>query len=132
MNINRNDIEARLKELGIYSNYYYKLELKVLARILNLDEKLNSVVTGVVDGRRRMVVVTDFRIIIVAAGAISAAEVLIIRRDAVKSWKFEKKFLLSSITIETSEKTVVIKQTQGSQQKLFTWAMNQPIKVYDE
>lgn len=130
--MDKRDIESRLKELGIYSDYYYKLELKVLAKVLNVDETLNSIVTGVVDGRRRMVAVTDFRIIIVAAGAISAAEVMVIRRNAIKSWKFNRKFLLSSIEIETSEKTVVVKQTQAAQKKLFTWAMNQPIKVYDE
>ena len=130
--MSKKDIESRLHELGIYSNYYYRIELKALSHILNVDETLNSVVTGVFDGRRRMIAVTDYRIIIVASGAISAGEVTVIRRDAVKSWKFNKKILLSSIEIETSEKTFVFKQTQAGQKNLFTWAMNQPMKVFDE
>lgn len=130
--MNKNTIESRLKELGIYSNYYYRLELKVLARVLNIDETLNSIVTGVVDGLRRMVAVTDYRIIIISAGALSAAQVMVIRRDAVKSWKFNKKFLFSTIEIETSEKTVIVKQTQASQKNLFSWAMNEPIRKFDE
>lgn len=130
--MDKKDIESRLKELGIYSDYYYKLELKVLAKVLNFDEVLNSVITGVLDGRRRMIAVTDFRLIVVAAGAISAADVLVIRRDAIKSWKFNRKFLLSSVEIETEGKSFLFKQTQAGQQKLFTWAMNQPIRKFDE
>lgn len=130
--MNKKDIETRLQELGIYSEYYYRLELKALAQLINIDESLNSVITGVVDGRRRMIAVTSYRIFIIASGALSSGEVTVIRRDAVKSWKFNKKFLISSVEIETEDQTIVVKQTQSSQQNLFTWAMNQPVKEFDE
>lgn len=126
------DITERLRELGIYSQYYYRLELKPLSRFLNVDEKLNCVLTGVIDGRRRLVAITDFRILLIASGAITSGEILIIRRDAVTSWSFNKKFLLSSAVIETKDKTYQIKQTQAGIQKLFTWAMEQEIKQYDK
>jgi hypothetical protein len=57
---------------------------------------------------------------------------LVIKRTAVRSWKFNKKFLLSSVEITTDEKTFVFSQTQGAREKLFNWAMEQPIKEYDE
>lgn len=128
----RRDIETRLRELGIYSNYYYRLELKALSMVMNPDETLNSVITGVMDGRRRLVAVTDYRVIIIAGGTLGAGEVTLIRRDSIKDWHFTKKFLLSSVEIKTSEQNFLIKQTQGGQQKLFTWAMEQPIKEFDE
>ncbi len=126
------DVLSRLKELGIYSDYYYRIELKVLGQLLNMDEKLNSVLTGVVDGKRRMVAVTDFRILIISAGVVSQSDIKIIKRTAVKSWQFTKKFLLSSVSIITEQGEILIKQTQAKQEKLFTWAMNQEIKEYDE
>ncbi|MCR5760683.1 MAG: PH domain-containing protein [Sphaerochaetaceae bacterium] len=122
----------RLRELGIYSTYYHRMELKPLASVLPYDEKLNCIFTGYYDGQRRMVAVTDSRIIIIATGALSATGLIIIKRTAVTEWKFEKKFLLSSASITAEGKTYVFAQTQAGIEKLFNWAMQQPVKEIEE
>lgn len=127
-----NYLENRLKELGIYSEYYYRLELKSLGKLLNVDEILNCVLTGIVNGSRRMVAVTNYRILIISASALASGEVITFRRDAVKSWKFVRKFLLSSIEIETDEQTFSIKMTQAAREKLFNSSMQMEIKQFDE
>ncbi len=122
----------RLRELGIYSTYYHRLELKPLASVLPYDEVLNCILTGYYDGQRRMIAITDSRILIIAGGALSQTSVIVIKRSAVQSYRFEKKLLLSKATITANDKTYVFAQTQGSMEKLFNWAMQQPIKELDE
>lgn len=131
-NMLENYVDTRLKELGIYSEYYYRLELKSLKKLINIDETLNCVLTGILDGCRRMIAVTDYRILIISASALASGEVITIDRKAVKSWKFTKKFLLSTIEIETNERNFFFKMTQAAREKLFNDAMQMEIKQFDE
>ena len=125
-------LEDRLRELGIYSEYYHRLELKPLASLLPYDEKVNCILTAYYAGSRRMLAVTDSRVVVVAAGPMVQTQMMVIKRKAIKSWRFNRKLLLSSVVIETDDGTFTFSQTQGGREKLFNWAMEQPIKVYDE
>ena len=57
----RSDLDNRLRELGIYSDFYYRKELKALMQMLGEYERLNCLLTGVHEGNRKMVAVTDRR-----------------------------------------------------------------------
>ena len=48
----RSDLDNRLRELGIYSDFYYRKELKTLAQVLGDYERLNCLLTGVHEGNR--------------------------------------------------------------------------------
>ena len=48
--MDRKYLDDRLRELGIYSEYYHRLELKPLASVLPYDDKLNCIFTGYWDG----------------------------------------------------------------------------------
>ena len=123
----RNDLDNRLRELGIYSDFYYRKELKALMQMLGEYERLNCLLTGVHEGNRKMVAVTDRRIVILCT-ALGGGDVKIIRRESIKDWRFEKKLLFSSLTIETNGgASFTFTNTQGKLKDLFTWAMNEPI-----
>ena len=123
----RSDLDNRLRELGIYSDFYYRKELKALAQVLGEYARLNCLLTGVHEGNRKMVAVTDRRIVILFT-ALGGGDVKIIRRESIKDWRFEKKLLFSTLTIETNGGTVfTFTNTQGKLRDLFTWAMNEPI-----
>ena len=123
----RNDLDNRLRELGIYSDFYYRKELKALAQVLGEYERLNCLLTGVHEGNRKMVAVTDRRIIILFT-ALGGGDVKIIRRESVKTYRFDKKFLFSTLTVETNGgATFVFTNTQGKLRDLFAWAMSEPI-----
>ena len=130
--MDRKYLDDRLRELGIYSEYYHRLELKSLASVLPYDEKLNCILTGFWEGSRRMVAVTDSRIIVIGSGVMVQTQMTVIKRRAVRSWKFTRKFLLSKVEIVTDENTFVFAQTQGAREKLFNWAMEQPVREYEE
>ena len=130
--MNRNDLDSRLRELSIYSDFYYRKELKLLAQLLGDSERLNCILTGVNDGNRKMIAVTDRRIIIVFAGTLGSGDVKIIRRESVKDCAFEKKFLFSNVRIDTNGGTsFVFTNTQGHRKDLFLWAMEQPLPGSD-
>ena len=123
----RNDLDNRLRELGIYSDFYYRKELKALMQMLGDYEKLNCLLTGVHEGNRKMVAVTDRRIIVLFT-ALGGGDVKIIRRESVKEYRFDKKWLFSTLTIETNGgATFVFTNTQGKLKDLFDWAMSQPL-----
>ena len=126
--MNRFDLEKRLRELGIYSEFYYRKELKALTQVLMENEQLNCILTGVHEANRKMLAVTDQRLIIIFAGALADKAVTVIRRDAVKEYQFEKKFLFSRLTILTNGGAeFVFTNTQGSLKELFDWAMRRPL-----
>ena len=123
----RNDLDNRLRELGIYSDFYYRKELKTLMQMLGEYERLNCLLTGVHEGNRKMVAVTDRRIIVLFT-ALGGGDVKIIRRESVKTYRFDKKFLFSTLTIETNGgATLVFTNTQGKLKDLFDWAMKEPL-----
>ena len=125
----RNDLDNRLRELGIYSDFYYRKELKALLSMLGEYEQLNCLLTGVHEGNRKMVAVTDRRIIVLFT-ALGGGDVKIIRRESVKEYRFDKKWLFSTLTIETNGgATFVFNNTQGKLKDLFDWAMSQPLPV---
>ena len=123
----RNDLDNRLRELGIYSDFYYRKELKALMQMLGEYERLNCLLTGVHEGNRKMVAVTDRRIIVLFT-ALGGGDVKIIRRESVKEYRFDKKFLFSTLPVETNGgATFVFTNTQGKLKDLFDWAMSQPL-----
>ncbi len=123
----RGDLDQRLRELGIYSDFYYRKELKALVQVLGDYERLNCLLTGVHEGNRKMLAVTDRRILILFT-PFGGGDMKVIRRESVKDWRFEKKLLFSTLTIETNGgASFTFTNTQGKLKDLFTWAMEQPL-----
>ena len=123
----RQDLDNRLRELGIYSDFYYRKELKALMQVLGEYERLNCLLTGVHEGNRKLVAVTDRRILILFT-PFGGGDMKVIRRDSVKDWRFDKKFLFSTLTIETNGgASFTFTNTQGKLKDLFDWAMKEPL-----
>ena len=126
--MNRKALDRRLQELSIYSEFYNRRELNALTQVLADDEVLNCILTGVNEGNRKMLAITDRRLMVIFAGALSAKDFIVIQRSAVKEYRFEKKFLFSRAGFCTnSGAEFVFENTQGSLRELFEWAMRQPL-----
>lgn len=121
--MNRAELDNRLRELGIYSDFYYRKELMSLHQLLSEGEKLNCIFTGVNEANRKMVAITDSRIIIIFAGALGSGEVKVVKKSAVKSCSFEKKFLFSTASFSTSNEDFFFKNVEGKVKGLFESAM---------
>ena len=99
----------------------------MLPNVLQTDETLNCLVTGVHDSNRKMIAVTDRRIYVLFVGALGAGDVKVFSRRAVMEYTFDKKFLRSSILLDTTEGCLVFTGVQGARKELFDWAMTLPI-----
>ena len=120
--MDRKALDRRLQELGIYSAYYYKKELKPLAEVLKDDEQLNCVFTGVHENNRKLVALTDRRIIIIYAAALASGEIKSIPREFIKNAHYEGKFFFPKATIITEERDYIFTGVQSGQKPLFDWA----------
>ena len=126
--MDRRALDKRLRELSIYSDFYYRKELNALVRVLEEGEQLNCVLTGVNEANRKMLAVTDRRLIIIFAGALAAKAVTVVQRSAVRDYRFDKKFLFSKLSFSTNNGAEFeFANTQGSLKDLFEWAMRQPL-----
>lgn len=128
----KKDIVERLQELYIYDLYGFKRELKPLSMILLLDEKINCVSTAIVDGKRRFVCVTDYRVIILFTPIVGIPENTIVLRKAIVDYSAKKKIFNSSFSFSTKDMEFKFKNTQKRIIDLFLWAMEQPIKEYED
>ena len=125
--MNRAGLDKRLQELGIYSEYYYRKELKSLVQMIGEGEQLNCILTGVNDGNRKMLAITDKRLFIIST-LLGSGEFKVIKGSAVRDYGFTKKFLFSSCVIKTSEEEFLFKNTQASVEDLFKDAMEKLAK----
>ncbi len=128
----KRDITERLQELYIYDLYGFKRELKPLAMILNIDETINCMATGIFEGKRRLVCVTDYRVIILFVPAVGIPENTIILRDGIIDYEASEKFFTSTFSFSTKNMNFKFKNTQRRIIDLFLWAMEQPIKEYED
>lgn len=128
----KKDIIERLQELYIYDLYGFKKELKPLSMLLYIDEKINCVATAIIDGKRRFVCVTDYRVIILFTPIVGINENTVVLRKAIVEYSAEKKFFNSGFSFSTKDKTFSFKNTQKRIIDLFLWAMEQPIKEYED
>lgn len=119
----RAGLERQLRQLGIYSDFYYRKELAPLCRLLSEDEKLQCVFTGVNEANRKLAAITENRIIIVFAGALGSGDVKVVPKSAVREYSFEKRFLFSRVLISTGDEEYIFKNVEGKTEKLFIGAM---------
>ncbi len=125
--MNRNDLDKRLRDLGLYSEFYHRKELKPLAQVLKEGEQLNCLFTGVHEANRKMVAITDRRIIILFT-LLGGGDFKVIKRSAVSDYSVDKKLLFSTVNISTKGgETFTFTNAQGSVKKLFEWAMERPV-----
>ncbi|MFA6689513.1 MAG: PH domain-containing protein [Sphaerochaetaceae bacterium] len=126
-------ITQRMKELYVYELYGLRRELKPLSRVLYNDETINCFATGVSDGLRRMLVVTDSRVIIVGNHLGSPSDIDIIPRKDIVFHGTTKKLFASSIEFTTTNGAhYLLTAVSRRVLDLFDWALDQPIRQFDE
>lgn len=117
-------VKRRLTELGIYNDYYYRRELRAVPGVLKEGEQINCVMTGVHEAERKMILITQSRIIVIFAPALGAANVFSIGLGAVTAHTFEKRFLFSTVTICADGKEYRFKAVQAARKALFEQAFS--------
>jgi hypothetical protein len=125
------EIRARMQELYIYDLYGFRGELKVLANILYPYEQINCIATGIHKGKRRMLVVTYYRLLIISTVFGSPAEIIEMNRELVKNPTYRKKLFTSTVSFESDGVPYRFDLVSRRVLELFVWAIGQPGPVRD-
>ena len=128
MSTNRNgirEVRQRMQELYVYDLYGFRTEIKPLASALYPYETINCFATGIHQGRRKMLVVTYYRILIVSISFGSPANIIEIPREKIKNAAYTKRFFTSTLTFETAEEQYLFSMVSRRVLELFVWAVNQ-------
>lgn len=120
------EIRERMQELYLYDLYGFRAENKVLASLLYPLEKINSIAVGLHEGRKKMVVVTYYRLIIIHAPIGREAEIEIFNREEITNASYNKRFFSSSILFEAKGRGYEFTMVSRRVVELFVWAVEQP------
>lgn len=118
-----------MQELYVYDLYGFRTETKALAAVLYPYEKINSFAVGLHEGRRKMLVVTYYRLIIVFSKIGSPPEFRWFDREEISNPRFEKRFFASSISFEAQGETHEFSMVSRRVLELFVWAVEQPAPI---
>ena len=66
---------------------------------------------------------SDEKILVIFGGALGSGDVRMIKRSAVSSYCFTKRFLRSSVSIVLPDETLEFTGVQAARKDLFDWAM---------
>ena len=116
-----------MQELYVYDLYGFRPEVKILSTVLYSYEIIYSFATGIYNGLRRMVVVTNYRALIIGSRMLGGSEIIKIPRKEVKSSSYTKKLIGSSIEFSTAENKYVFENVSRRVLELFEWALKQPV-----
>ena len=121
-------VRERMQELYIYDLYGFRSENKALAGTLFPHEKINSFAVGLHDGKKKMLVVTTHRLIIIRSSVGRAPEVQAVKREHVKDQKFQKRFFASTISFVVNNELFTFHMVSRRVLELFVWAVEQPLE----
>ena len=117
------EIRKRLQELGLSDLYGFKRELRTLPGLLTFDEVLYAMTSGITEGSRWSVFVTDARVIFISSHIVSGVGVKYIDRADVREITVKRGLLFGSISFIAGETPVMIDQVAKRSIDLFVWAL---------
>ena len=121
------EVRERMQELYVYDLYGFRTEAKVLASVLYPHEVVNCFATGIHEGKRKMLVVTVYRIIVISTAFASSPDIITIPREEISHPMVVKRFFFSSISFEVYSKEFLFTLVSQRVLDVFLWALEQPI-----
>lgn len=95
------ELRATLSELGLKRDYGYRRELKLLPEILEADEEVHAVTSGVYDGLRRLVVLTDRRLLVLQKPTVGKPNLLSVPRNDISGAEERRGLFFAALTLQT-------------------------------
>ncbi len=96
-------IKVRLRELGLENEYGYRAETKLIPDALEEGETLLHITSGIREGRRWYVLLTEGRILFLTKPTMGSPHLVAIDADGVRRVHGRKGLLFGSLGIETDE-----------------------------
>lgn len=115
-----------MQELYVYDLYGFRTEIKPLSQLLYPYETINCFATGIHQGKRKMLVVTYYRVLIISTSLGAPADIVEMKRETIEHATYEKRFFLSALSFEVEGNSYHFSMVSRRVLELFVWAINQP------
>lgn len=99
------EIKARLRELGLENEFGYRAESRRIPECLEQDETLRAITSGLREGRRWYVLLTENRILYLAKPTLADPRLVAINRSEVLNVEEKRGLFFGSLTIRTAQDT---------------------------
>jgi hypothetical protein len=99
------EIRARLRELGLENEFGYRKEIKSVPECLHRDESLLAITSGIREGKRWYILVTEGRVLILSKPPLGQLRLIGIERSAVQSVESKRGLFFATVTVATGEGT---------------------------
>jgi hypothetical protein len=96
------EIRARLRQLGLETEYGYRHDTKLIPGILEGDEQLLQITSGVRKGQRWLLLITQRRLLLVTKPTMGAPTIVEIPREELLGAEGRKGLLFGSLTVRSS------------------------------
>lgn len=132
-NINRKtafDIEKEINDLPCKDDWGTKKEISELPNILNLDENIKAITSGVTDGNTWLIVCTNKRVLMLDKGMIYGLKLIDIPLDRINSISHSKGLLLGKLAITDGATTRTIDNVSNVTVGFFADTVTKEVELY--
>ncbi len=99
------EIAARLRELGLESEYRYRAETRRIPECLSGSETLLGITSGIRGGRRWLVLCTEGRILFLTKPTLGTPDLIAFDRSDIRGVEGRKGLFFASVSISTNRDT---------------------------
>jgi|GEM_PF-4059107 len=118
------EMKQALKELGVFQIYGYRLEARALPQILEMDEQLYGITSGVYQGRRWLAAATGQHVYLVAVHLVSGTEVKKIERSQISSVSAKRGIFFAKVFLSLQDgHQIILEHTAKASTDRFLWAV---------
>lgn len=96
------EIRARLRQLGLENEYGYRAEAKLIPRALEEGESLLQITSGVREGQRWLLLLTERRVLLLSKPTMGSPKVVGIPREEIRGAEGKRGLFFASLTLETA------------------------------
>lgn len=117
------EIKQRLAELGLEKEYRFRRELRLLPDIFESGEHMRAVTSGVYEGLRRLVVLTEERLLVLQKPTLGKPNLLYVPRGEITDVEARNGLLFAVLTVHTTAGPFVFHNTAKKSVGFFLGAL---------
>lgn len=124
-------VDAQIEKLGDYGAFFTKKERKYLPDVMDADEEVKAMTSGVMDGNTWLITVTNKRVLFLDKGMIAGLKQTDLLLDHITAVSSKTGLLLGEIHVATSGGSHQIKNIEKKYVPMVTNVLNDLLRNKD-
>lgn len=128
----RIDIENEMKDLPHVHEYYTRKEIAELPSLLEGEESIKAMTSGLTDGNTWLIVCTDKRVLMMDKGLIYGLKLIDIPLDRINSISHSKGLIMGKVAITDGATTRTIDNIPNATVAFFADTVSKEVEIYKQ